>query len=96
MDILTQILILNPNKDVAVIELLIEKTKAEVVLITKRDYVSQMDNVVSDMVIWKLNTLGTDGITAQSYNGISESYLDNYPISIRKQLSALTKRVFFL
>ncbi len=96
MDILTQVKILTGKTDEALINVLIEKTKAEVVTICKRDYIETMDNVVSDMVIWKLNTLGTDGITAQSYNGISENYLDNYPISIRKQLSALTIRVRLL
>jgi hypothetical protein len=83
--------------DEALINLLIEKTKAEVVLICKRDYVAEVfDNLISDMVCWKLNTQNTEGLSGQSYNGISESYLDNYPISIRKQLSALTKRVYFL
>ena len=96
MDILAQVKLLTGKTNDALIQLLIEKTKAEVATICKREYDITFDNVIVDTVVWKLNTLGTDGLAAQSYNGISESYLDNYPITIRKQLSALTKRVYFL
>jgi len=96
MDILTQVKLITGKTDEALINLLIDKTKQEVALICKRDYINEMDNVASDIVCWKLNTKNTEGLTGQSYNGVSESYLDNYPISIRKQLYAFMKRVHFL
>jgi hypothetical protein len=96
MDILAQVKVLTGKTNDGLILLLIEKAKAEVVIYCKTDYVSAMDNLIADIVIYKLNTLGTDGISGQSYNGVSESYTDKYPLNIRMQLDSFRKRVYFL
>ena len=96
MDILAQVKLITGKTDDSLITLLIDKTKAELVLYCKTDYVIAMDNLIADIVIYKLNTLNTDGITAQSYNGVSESYSNDYPIHIKKQLDSFRKRVYFL
>ncbi|MEL7646982.1 MAG: hypothetical protein AAGU76_02760 [Sedimentibacter sp.] len=96
MDVLTQIKLITGKTDETIINLLIDKTKQEVAIYCKTDYVSAMDNLTVDMVCYKLNTLNTDGISSQSYNGISESYTSDYPIYIKSQLNAFRKRVYFL
>lgn len=96
MDVLTQIKLITGKTDEALINLLIDKTKQEVVMYCKTDYVDAMDNVVADIVCYKLNTLGTDGISSQSYNGVSESYASDYPIYIKNQFNVFRKRVHFL
>lgn len=95
MDILTQIMILKPNANVAVVNTLIDKTKAEVVLFCRTSYVPAMDNVVCDIVLFKLNQLGNEGISNQAYNGVSESYSTDYPNSIKQQLCSFRKNVVF-
>ena len=96
MDILAQVKLITGKTDDSLITLLIDKTKAELVLYCKTDYISSWDNLVADIVIYKLNTLNTDGITAQSYNGVSETYSNDYPVHIKNQLNVFRKRVYFL
>lgn len=95
MDILTQIMILKPNANIAVVQLLIDKTKAELVLYCRTDYIEAMSNVVCDIVLFKLNQLGNEGISSQAYNGVSESYSTDYPNSIKQQLYSFRKNVVF-
>lgn len=95
MDILAQVKLITGKTDDSLITLLIEKTKAELVLYCKTDYVSAWDNLIADIVCYKLNTLNTDGIGSQSYNGVSETYINDYPINIKQQLNSFRKRVFF-
>lgn len=95
MDILTQIQTLQPNAKVEVVNLLIEKVKAEVVLFCRTDYIPAMDNVVADIILFKLNHVGNEGIASISANGISETYLNDYPNSIKQQLYSFRKNVIF-
>lgn len=96
MDVLTQIKLITGKTDEALINLLIDKTKQEIIMYCNTDYVNAMDNLIADIVCYKLNTLGTDGISSQSYNGVSESYTSDYPIYIKNQLNTFRKRVHFL
>lgn len=95
MDILTQIQTLQPNAKVDVVNLLIEKVKAEVVLYCRTDYIPAMDNVIVDIILFKLNQLGNEGIASVGANGISESYLTDYPSYIKQQLYSFRKNVIF-
>ena len=38
--------------------------------------------VAERIAIIKLNRINTEGLTAQSYSGVSESYIDGYPADI--------------
>lgn len=81
----------------ALLELLIQKTKDEVLLYTnKTEYLETMDNVVIDIVVIKYNRIGSEGLASQSYSGASESYLTEYPDYINKQLNTFKKKVLFL
>lgn len=83
--------------DDVLLNLMIERTQAEIALITKKPYDAlTMDNILVDMVLVKLNLKGNEGISSVSYNGISETYIPNYPINILRQLDNLKKRVKLL
>ena len=92
MDILEQIKILSGNTNEALISLLIDKTKIEISDYIKNSFDesnSSMLNVLTDIVVIKLNRFGTEGLSSQSYSGVSESYINEYPQSIIKQLDSI-------
>ena len=75
--------------------LLISKTKKEIESICNTNYISQMDNVLIDMVYYKLNTLNTDGIKNISYSDVMRiTYSGTYPQYILKQLNNFKKNMF--
>ncbi|WP_069999442.1 phage head-tail connector protein [Cellulosilyticum sp. I15G10I2] len=96
MELLEQIKLLSDNKNDALINLLITKTKKEIETITKLTYIEAMDNVLVDIVIVKLNRKGNEGINSISASGMSESYSDKYPQYINAQLDKFIKRVKLL
>lgn len=96
MSLLEQIKLLSRNTNEPLIDLLIVRTKVELSTYLKRDYTDKFDNVLVDIVVIKLNRIGTEGVASQSFSGASESFLDGYPDYIMKQLNALEKKVGFL
>lgn len=67
------------DKD-SLLTLLIEQAQAEFKQHTNRkDIPEEADNVIMDMVIVKYNLLGTEGLSAQSYSGMSETYANYAP-----------------
>lgn len=96
MSLLEQVKLLSNNTNEPLIDLLINRTKVELSTYLKRDYTDKFDNVLVDIVVIKLNRIGTEGVVSQSFSGASESFLDGYPDYIMKQLNALEKKVGFL
>lgn len=47
-----------------------------------READTTLELMAEQIAIIKLNRIGTEGITAQSYSGVSESYIDGYPSEI--------------
>lgn len=69
------------------INVLIELTEEEV-----RDYcgieaLDGMKNTIIQMVIFKYNRIGTEGLTSENYNGASYNYMSEYPDNIKKILN---------
>lgn len=74
-------------EDTQVLNLLINQCK----LIAKdycnlNEYSDKLDEVVKVMVCERFNKLSADGISSQSYSGISESYTDDFSPMIYKSL----------
>lgn len=63
---------------------------SEVQTYCRRDLDAELEAVVVQIAIIKLNRLGTEGVATLSYSGVSESYLDGYPAHIQAVLK--TKR----
>ena len=55
---------------------------AEVEEYTKREADTTLELMAAQIAVIKLNRSNTEGLTGQSYSGISENYLDGYPSEI--------------
>lgn len=59
------------------------------------DTVDGLENAIVQMVAFKYNRMGTEGLTSESYNSASYSYSEDYPKPILKMLNKKRKlRVF--
>ena len=55
---------------------------AEVEAYCNRDADSTLELMAETIAVIKLNRIGTEGLTAQSFSGVSESYIDGYPAEV--------------
>ncbi len=93
---IAQVKLLTGSTKDDLITLLIEKTKKELESTTKKEYEESWDNLIVDMVVCKLNRIGTEGLKSTSINGLSEDYLDNYPKPIIRQINKIKGMVQIL
>lgn len=73
------------DKD-ALLLVLIENTTREVLEYCHLDCISNVEYIICEMVVFKYNLLGTEGLNSESYSGVTFSYLTDYPESIVRQL----------
>ena len=64
---------------------------AEVETYCNRDADAVLELAAQSIAVVKLNRMGTEGLTAQSFSGVSESYLDGYPAEIQTLLKGKRK-----
>lgn len=64
---------------------------AEVEAYCRRPVDLELELVVYEIAKIKLNRLNTEGLAAQSYSGVSESYIDGYPAEILAVLNRKRK-----
>ena len=64
---------------------------SEVATYCRREIDEELEAIVAQIAVIKLNRLGTEGAAALSYSGVSESYLDGYPAHIQAVLKAKRK-----
>ena len=69
----------------------IKKAVAEVQSYCRRELDEELENVAADIAIIKLNRLNTEGLSAQSYSGVSETYINGYPEEIKAVLNRKRK-----
>lgn len=43
-------------------------------------------NIVKDLVVVKVNKLGSEGLSSESYSGVSQSYIEDIPKDIKRKL----------
>ena len=60
---------------------------AEVEDYCRRDADEVLILAAEQIAVIKLNRAGTEGLTSQSYSGVSESYIDGYPAEIKAILN---------
>ena len=74
-------------QDTSILNLLITQCKMIATDYCNLDeYNEKLDEVVKLMVCERFNKLSADGISSQSYSGISESYTDDFSPMIYKSL----------
>lgn len=64
---------------------------AEVEAYTRREADPTLELMAEKIAVIKLNRIGTEGLAAQSYSGVSESYIDGYPSEIVSVLNSKRK-----
>lgn len=75
----------------AQIGLAIKLALAEVEAFTKRQLDYELELTAMRIAVIKLNRLNTEGLAAQAFSGVSESYLDGYPEDIMMVLRSKRK-----
>lgn len=66
----------------ALISLCLKQAQQEVQSYCNRQLDFELETIAQRICIIKLNRINTEGLTSQSYSGISESYVDGYPADI--------------
>lgn len=66
----------------AQIGLALKLALAEVEAFTKRSLDYELELTAMRIAVIKLNRLNSEGLAAQAFSGVSESYLDGYPEDI--------------
>jgi len=94
---LTQVKLLlgitDTSKD-ALLTLLIENCSDEAVAYCNLpEYDEKLDRIVVKMVIQTYNRIGSEGVAAQSFSGVSESFIDGYTLDIKTALNRYRKLV---
>ena len=74
------------------IEVYIQQAECDFMNCTKRSEIpAAAVSVINEMVVVKCNRQGTEGLQSQSFSGISDSFLDGYPINIINQINGFRK-----
>lgn len=75
-----------------ILNIYIEDAKNEFLNYTARSSIPAAANyIIEDMVLAKFNRKGSEGLAAQSYSGISESYLDDYDSNLITAMNRFRK-----
>jgi len=56
-----------------------------------RDIDASLELVAEQIAVIKLNRMGTEGLTSQSFSGVSENYIDGYPAEVQAVLNRKRK-----
>lgn len=76
----------------AVINLAFKTAVNEVELYTGRAALDDSLTLIAERIaVIKLGRIGTDGITSQSFSGVSENFIDGYPQEIQNILNRKRK-----
>lgn len=81
-----------PNFSDALIALRYRQAVFEVETYCKRELDLELEGVAEEIAVIKLNRTNTEGLSSQSANGVSESYIDGYPAHIKALLDAKRDR----
>ena len=75
----------------AQISLMLKQSLAEVEAYCNRAADIELELLAEKIAVIKLNRLNTEGLSAQSFSGVSESYVDGYPAEILAVLNRKRK-----
>lgn len=74
------------------INLFIDDTTKEVKIYCNREDIDiELESIIRKIVIIKLNRINSEGLSSQSYSGVSESFIDGYPQDIISVLNRKRK-----
>ena len=73
--------------------LLIEQAIEEAIVYTHNECVDELNTSIIQMVVYKYNRIGTEGVDIEGYSGVSFQYTSDYPENIMRGLRAKRKVV---
>ena len=74
------------------INLFIDDTTKEVKIYCNREDIDiELESIIRKIVIIKLNRMNSEGLSSQTYSGVSESFIDGYPQDIISVLNRKRK-----
>ena len=73
------------------IELAVADAEQEAALYCNRQIDDDLRIIARKMAIVRLNRMNTEGLAAQSYSGVNESYVNGYPAEIMMMLNRKRK-----
>ena len=86
-DVLDDLKALLPNADAAVLDVLLRQCEADFKAICGRDDVPEAArSTLTQMAVCRYNALGAEGLTSQSYSGMSESYMADYAEPLKRAI----------
>ena len=68
--------------------LLIEQAVEEAIVYTHNECVDELNTSIIQMVVYKYNRIGTEGVDSEGYSGVSFQYTSDYPENIMRGLRA--------
>ena len=75
----------------ALIGLIAKQALAEVEAYCRRSADYELEIIAMRIAVIKLNRINTEGLTSQSFSGVSENYIDGYPADILATLNRKRK-----
>lgn len=79
------------NYSDAQIEICLKHSVAEIKCYCNRELDFDMELAAERLTVIKLNRLGTEGVTAESFSGVSNTYLEGWPQDIIDALNRKRK-----
>jgi hypothetical protein len=79
------------NHTDAQILLALEEAQMECETYCRRQLDKELEHAARKMAVVKLNRVGTEGLAATGFSGVSESYIDGYPADIMAILNRKRK-----
>ena len=73
--------------------LLIEQAIEEAIVYTHNECVDELNTSIIQMVVYKYNRIGTEGVDSEGYSGVNFQYTSDYPENIMRGLRAKRKVV---
>ena len=71
-----------------ILNALIEQASADALAFTHLNSTETLQDVIVDMATYRFSVLGSEGLTGESYSGVSFNYSVDYPKHIISQLRA--------
>lgn len=76
-----------PDADAGVLDVLLRQCEADFKAICGRDDVPEAAQpALVQMAVCRYNALGAEGLAGQSYSGMSESYMADYPEPLKRAI----------
>ena len=73
--------------------ILIEQAIDEALAYTHNNCVDELNTAIIQMVVYKYNRIGTEGVDTEGYSGVSFAYSTDYPESIMRTLRSKRKLI---